>query len=359
MKISRRTSMFVTLSLLTSLVVGFNAANAAPTNLPTPPDQAIGYWTEERLQSAQPIELLVDSKTKVGTIHVSPSRTSQTATTSVPTVDNWPDGNPLAQTAVGKVFFSIGRSNYVCSGALAKDSLPGQATVLTAGHCVWNQAVKGAFVTNWAFIPNYDDGSRVKWYSSALVVRKEFASQSTFNLTALANDWGFAVLYPNSKNKLNPSYLPDDCKVVNNAPVNPCSLESNSYIFNSGGFSDAGEKSQAFGYPQASPYDGLSLRYAYASIFNDPGTAAVSTDVTTATTWGMSSNMTGGASGGPWLRGSPSNTSDNSSSTLSSVNSYKYNSDTTKMYGPKFGSRTLATWNAALNGLTGNTIVGP
>ena len=63
--------------------------------------------------------------------------------------------------------------------------------------------------------------------------------------------------------------------------------------------------------------------------------------------------MTGGSSGGPWLSGFNTRTNDGSASSL---NSYKYNNDSTKMYGPKFNAKTKAVFDAAL--LAGeNTVV--
>jgi hypothetical protein len=62
--------------------------------------------------------------------------------------------------------------------------------------------------------------------------------------------------------------------------------------------------------------------------------------------------MTGGSSGGPWLTGFAA---DGNSGTLSSLNSYTYNG-ISGMYGPKFSTRTQATYAAATTA-TGNTIV--
>ena len=51
--------------------------------------------------------------------------------------------------AHGKVFFSDGASNYVCSGTALSSG--NQSVVWTAGHCV-NEG-PGGFYTNWAFVP--------------------------------------------------------------------------------------------------------------------------------------------------------------------------------------------------------------
>jgi hypothetical protein len=53
--------------------------------------------------------------------------------------------------AHGKVFFSDGGSNYVCSGTALTSG--NESVVWTAGHCV-NEG-PGRFFTNWAFVPAY------------------------------------------------------------------------------------------------------------------------------------------------------------------------------------------------------------
>lgn len=339
MRINRTSSILVTLAVAATVVTSANAAQNS--NPGVPQGKAIGYWTQARLDSAQPLELVVDETTGVGKLRVNAqagratSKTTSGSTTKVNTAD-WPQGSLIAQTAVGKVFFTVGTSAYVCSGALATDPYADRAIVLTAGHCAWNQGAPGSYVTNWAFYPNYDAGFRTAWYASALVVRSEFATQTAFNNTALANDWAFAVLQPGG---VNPTNLPD---------VDFQGVAKNSYDLNISGFSN-GYTSFAFGYPQAAPFDGLTLKYAGATIFVDSNTK---------TTWGMNSTMTGGASGGPWLSNGTGTTVNAVSGKLSSLNSYKYNLDTTKMYGPFFNSRTTTSYNAALTTTSNVTVSG-
>jgi hypothetical protein len=335
MKINRLYAFLTAFFAMAVSAIGISlSAEAAPQG------KAIGYWNQARLEAAQPIELSVDETTGIGKLRVNaqagkPSSKTKPGTTTVATTD-WPQGSPIAQTAVGKVFFTVGTAGYVCSAALATDPYTDRAIVLTAAHCVWSQGTPGAFVTNFAFYPNYDAGFRQAWYASALVVRSEFATQTTFNTTALANDWAFAVLTPGGA---NPTNLPD---------VDFQGVAKNSYDLNIAGFT-TGNTSYAFGYPAASPFDGQTLKYAGAPIFVDSNTK---------TTWGMASTMTGGASGGPWLSNGTSTAVNAVSGKLSSLNSYKYNTDSTKMYGPFFNSRTTATYNAALTAVGNQTVSG-
>lgn len=338
MRITRSVSFLVILALAATFG---GSANASRNTTPgVPQGKAIGYWNEERLNAALPLELSVDETTGIGKLNVNrqparPTGKNKSDSKTVNTTD-WPQGSPIAQTAVGKVFFTVGTEGYVCSAALVTDPHVDRAIVLTAAHCVWSQGSPGGFVTNFAFYPNYDAGFRQAWYASALVIRSEFASQPAFNTTALANDWSFAVLTPGG---LNPSSLPD---------VNFQGIAKNSYDLNTSGFV-TGYTSFAFGYPQASPFNGQTLKYAGAPIFVDSNTR---------TTWGMASTMTGGASGGPWLSNGTSTAVNAVSGKLSSVNSYKYNLDTSKMYGPFFNARTTSTFNVALMATTSTTVSG-
>ena len=312
-----------------------------------PNENAKGYWNRENMANATPIELVVDQKSGIGTVQpAAGGRNSGTVSTGTSTTklatSDWPEASKIAQTAVGKVFFSVGAKNYVCSGSFVKDGDPNRAIVLTAGHCAWDQTTK-KFVTNWAFVPNYDAmPSGPIWYASALVLRNEFAQQARFNTTALQHDWAFAVILPKSSTSGTPAFL-------NPSGDLPDSNDLNSYDYNAIGFS-SGNISYAFGYPAATPYDGTKLKYAGATIFEDPNTSR--------STWGMNSDMTGGASGGPWLSltGTEDGLQFGLSGNLSSLNSYKYNIDPSKMYGPKFNVKTTATLNAARTALTNTRV---
>lgn len=323
-------------SALLAVLATTQVANATGNSDNVPNANAKGYWDEEKIKNAKPIELIVDEKTKTGRIETmaKPSGGSKTTSNSGASWNN--GGLPL--TATGKVFFSQGAGNYVCSGALVNDGLVDRAIVLTAGHCVYD-AVTG-YATNWMFIPNYDTNPTQScsirpagcWYASNLVARAEFVNAGGFNGQAIQHDWAFAVIYPGG---LNGAILPDTTPVA-----------QNSFNLNITGFSAANQTSYAFGYPAATPYSGNDLVFAFGPILVDSNYQ----------TWGMSSKMTGGASGGPWFSNFNTTTK---SGNLSSLNSYKYNRDTTRMYGPRFSSKTQATFDTAKTAVgSGNITVG-
>ena len=95
-----------------------------------------------------------------------------------------------------------------------------------------------------------------------------------------------------------------------------------------------GQNMYAFGYPAAAPYDGTRLIYCSGRVFN----AFLSNGI------GMTCNMTGGASGGPWFLsfGEAAGTG-----LVNSVNSYKINFFPTWMFGPYFGTDAQNVYNAA------------
>jgi hypothetical protein len=90
----------------------------------------------------------------------------------------------------------------------------------------------------------------------------------------------------------------------------------------------------SFGYPAAAPYDGTKLIYCSGRTFN----AFLSNGI------GMTCNMTGGASGGPWFRTFSEATG---TGLLNSVNSYKISIIPTWMFGPYFGADAQNLYNLA------------
>jgi hypothetical protein len=80
---------------------------------------------------------------------------------AVVTNDAWTTPGTL-QTAAGRIYFEMPSnrrqtrwSGYVCSGTVATDGTPGRSVILTAAHCVYDDANK-AFARNVLFIPDQD-----------------------------------------------------------------------------------------------------------------------------------------------------------------------------------------------------------
>ncbi|WP_299520767.1 hypothetical protein [uncultured Serinicoccus sp.] len=129
------------------------------------------YWTPERMKNAIPREMAKpDGKGK-------PGRSESSAQAVQAPV----------QAELGKVFFTLGGANYVCSGT-ATDSANGDV-VTTAGHCL-NEG-PGSYATNFAFVPAYDNGARPygTWVAESLVAPSAWVNSGDFN-----HDVGFAVM---------------------------------------------------------------------------------------------------------------------------------------------------------------------
>ena len=299
-----------------TLIIGLNLTSPTSANpnaskgKGVPNANASGYWSEERRNSAIPREFQFEVGATEGKL-VPQARKggSGGGSTTTSGTTYWNSSNQTQSVALitGKVFFTMGGQNYVCSGSLVDDGNLAIAVVITAAHCLWDNATS-SFATNWVFYPNYDKdagiSNRKSYSASHLFAPKAFTDQVSFNTTAILNDFAFAVLPTTDLNLLG---LP----VISLA---------NSFT---------GNKGDAFGYPAASPFNGEELVYS---------TGAVSTDRNTGNrTWRLPSTMTGGASGGPWYNGYRNGDSVGS---VSSVNSYKYSNDKNSMYGPKFNSLT-------------------
>ncbi|WP_237565524.1 trypsin-like serine peptidase [Ornithinimicrobium cavernae] len=199
----------------------------------------------------------------------------------------------------GKVFFTLGGTNYVCSGTATQSS--NADVVTTAGHCL-NEG-PGAYATNFIFVPAYANGSAPygEWVAENLVTTTQWRTAGDFN-----HDVGFAVMAEQGGQSLT--------QVTGSYPI----------AFNLG-YNLAFE---AYGYPAARPYDGQGL-------WKCSGTAGVDTRGTT--DHRLPCSMTGGSSGGGWITGGA----------LNSVNSFGYRGEKDVMYGPYFGSVEQGVYGTA------------
>ncbi len=317
-----RKSLLASLALILAItVIAPSSANPnAAGGKGVPSANASGYWNEERRNNAIPREFQFEVGATEGKLvpqaRKGGSGGGSTTTSGTSYWDVTKHGDLVARVT-GKVFFTMSGKPYVCSGSLVEDGNNEIAVVVTAAHCVFDNATK-SFATNWAFVPNYDkDAGSLKgatYYSLILYAPIGFTSLGSFNTTAILNDFAFAVIPTLDLN-------------ITGLPV--ISLAT-SFLNNKG---------DAFGYPAASPFNGEELVYS---------TGPVSTDRNTGNkTWRLPSTLTGGASGGPWYNGY---TSGNSIGSVSSVNSYKYGNDKNSMYGPKFNSLTNDLYSAAKGG---------
>lgn len=290
------------------------------------------YWTAERMASATPADLLATSDVAHVDVPVVGATRSADTTMVTDAVRYPPKQAPsgtavLAQHAtafpvrrpysnlpdrtVGKVFFTGNRGDQTCS-AVALNSA-NRSVVWTAGHCV-EAGVSGGFHHNWVFVPGYGScsgGCRPygTFRATTLVTTAAWADDGDFRY-----DMGAAVV----------------------APVDGRRLIS---VVGGQGFA-AGEPDGAtfhsVGYPADPPFNGRrQLQCTGASTGRDDvlggaGPAPVA----------MACDMTGGASGGPWMIELGSN----GYGYVNGNTSYRYNADPATFYSPHYGDEAAALY---------------
>lgn len=342
-RITRRiaATVFVGAVAATFVLVVVAGGLAAPPQGHGKRDRAavIAYWTPEHVARAVPREVSPDrlrsfaKPRETGKAPGGPGG-SGGGGTSV-TGAAWTGGGKVKATT-GKVLFTMAGVDYVCSGSVAQDTSTATSLILTAGHCLYDEAGSG-FATNWLFVPDYEDGGSIVtnpdgshsfscdtvtygcWTASALVTTTAWA-RGGGSLAGFNHDYAFAVVGAGGK--------PGESKQLD------ATVGANPVAFN------VGHPTQvySFGYPAAPPYDGQRLIYCAGSDQRDTwgGTTA----------FGLNCNMTGGSSGGPWF---VSFGAGGSAGALNSVNSFKYTSGklSKHMFGPYFGAYAQKTYTAA------------
>jgi hypothetical protein len=309
----RRVTSLVLAATLLPMVSLVAPAEAAPGNgAAAEHARIVSYWTAERVRSAVPADVVLDER---GRRIPARGKPGGGGTTTTVTGTSWTGGGAVLATT-GKVLFTMGGSNYVCSGSVVTDGAAGRALALTAGHCVYDD-VANAFATNWMFVPAFDSSPTFTcsatvygcWTASALLTTTGWAN-GDFN-----HDIGFAVLGTGTKGgQVDDVVGAQGIAFSTNHPTTV----------------------HAFGYPAATPYNGTDLIYCAGNDAKDSygGSSAYS----------VSCTMNGGSSGGPWFRDFSTTTG---TGTLTSVNSFTYRSVKNRMYGPYLGAWEQRTYTAA------------
>ena len=288
-------------------------------------DRTVAYWTPERIRGAIPRDFVTSNDGRFVPAAKPPGTGGGKPGGGGGSVGgaSWTGGGEIVKRS-GRVLFTMGGVDYICSASVASDSKSTYSVILTAAHCAYDESA-GAFATNWMYIPSFDTAPTYScasatygcWTALALVVHSGYATAGGFNQQATIHDFAFAVVGVggNGNTQLD---------ALGAYPVTTALATGNTLY--------------AFGYPAAGKYKGKDLTYCKGPIFQDPYNANL--------TWGMTCDMTGGSSGGPWLAGTTNPA--NGSGSLGSLNSYGY-SGVNAMHGPKFNNDTTAVYNAAKN----------
>jgi len=282
-------------------------------------EEIAAYWTPERIKSAKPLDLerpfnvseileKIDPKAMPGRVDgSSPSNGDTMNDTSVLYPCSFsagyaPNYNTYPWITVGKVFFSQGGLNYVCSGASINNY-----GIVTAGHCVYSLSL-GQWSSNFVFVPAYNGGNR------------PYGTYSAYQLWVLT------------------SYITTGSECYDYAFVATCKVSGLTVgqrvgwlgmTWNAG----FGQYWTSLGYPQAAPFDG-NWNYWAAGYLCDQDSSC---------TFGIGSQTTGGASGGPLVVGWQS------SNYVNGVNAYKYISPAqpNEIYSPYFDGNVYTVYQAA------------
>ena len=296
------------------------------------PAEVRGYWTDERMREAVPASRLLAGVSPPS----APLPASESGTPSVigPAAPAGPaarvgplddllgggggqteratevdDPRPSPLRTHGKVFFTLGGVDYVCSGTAV--NAKNKRLVVTAGHCVYSTV--GGFASRWVFVPAKDGSQEPfgRWTARSLATTPQWRESEDIRY-----DVGMARVAKRGGRRLQ--------KVVGARGIG-FNLDPNRY--------------HAYGYPAEDPFPGDSLY-----LCNSPAQGSDQSE-SRPRPRRIDCDMTGGSSGGGWVV---------RERVVNSVVSYGYecitdpldplgvfpcnNPEDGKLFGPYFGS---------------------
>jgi hypothetical protein len=326
-----RISIVLAALAVSLLLPGFAAArgDSAAAAAKAEHDRILAYWTPARIAAAKWRDFSIDAKT--GKVTANKGKPGG-GTGGTSTGASWTGGGQVSKS-VGRILFSAGGSQWICSGTVVAGGANGYSVVLSAGHCAYDGT--DGWSSNFVFYPNFDAeptytcAGRVNgcWTATRLGINAGFYPSGFGPDSALRVDYSFAYLANSSSGELDQRFPGFGLKTSGAA---------------------VGDPQWAFGFPAEGKYHGLDLIYCNGNTVNDPNGVG---------TWGLACNMNGGSSGGGWLYGSSNPGTDNTKQ-LSSVNSYGY-SGLSYMFGPKFTSATTTVMGDVIDGsaTSGTTVL--
>ena len=263
----------------------------------------------------------------------------------------WTDGGPI-QTIAGRLLYEMPSnrrgtrwSAYVCSGTVATDGATGRSVIITAAHCVYDDANK-AFARNVIFIPNQDQttGTGTDYNCSNDPVgcwAPTFGAVDVNWTTRTFPDnipWDYAYyVVEDSGAHSGPAAGSDALDTA----VGSLGIDFSAPVVNDG---TAGASSPDFTH---------ALGYSYS---DDPYFMYCAEDMTTEGTdnwWLPNCGLSGGSSGGPWIQ-----PLSNGQGPIISVNSWGYNTSP-GMAGPKLsGTSAQCVFDSAVSTPFNNVLTG-
>ena len=246
----------------------------------------------------------------------------------------------VVENAVGRILFFFDSNFFVCSGTVLKDNTSDRTIVLTAAHCAYQaSSTGGRFAEHALFIPDQGDTTAGVsneicsddplgcWLPAFAVVHYEWTTK-TFP-ESVPWDYAYYVI-PNDPSVHLTGFLhkekPELSKILDEL-VEPLPVDFN-WIYNSRkvyySSRPVGEFAHGLGYSiDRDP----SFRYCATNMGTKFGIS------TYENLWLSSCEMSGGSSGGPWLK----DTTSDGRGTIISLNSWGYAS-VSGMGGPNFAT---------------------
>lgn len=170
-------------------------------------------------------------------------------------------------STVGKLFFSLGGLNYVCSASVVNRN-----TIATAGHCVSGGA--GNFATNFVFCPSYNPSGCVN-------------GSFGWAFAATTNQWHFSGNIDR-----------DFACIVTNKPGGVNIGDQTGWTGRAWNWATR-QATFALGYPQASPFPGVHIITATSTEWYQIDQGGADSPTNHLSKY-IGNDMTGGSSGGPW-----------------------------------------------------------
>jgi V8-like Glu-specific endopeptidase len=282
------------------------------------------FWDAKRMRRAEPLTLMLGADGQLR------SSASTTAGDPVPAAAaagarGTDTGNSTVypNSPNGVVFgeYDISPTNhelYRCSGSVINTS--SGSVVMTSGHCVVDPDT-GTPATNLIFVPGFRDSAEPfgEWGAPSFATTPQWQSTAGGANPDEAGDIAMLTL----------SHRPADGATVQSV------VGAFGIAFNQA----RSQSYMEYGYPAQSPYDGSRLYELTSTLFYNDNSY-------TPSTMGISSDFTGGSSGGPWLVGA--------APVAMSLNDYIYGSLPGYMFGPYFGSIAQQLFVAAGGSASGS-----
>jgi V8-like Glu-specific endopeptidase len=265
------------------------------------------YWTPERMRDAVPPRPLV-----------SPFQARRRGTIAKPVRGYRQKPN----RSHGKVFFTLGGVDYVCSGTAVE--APGENVVWTAGHCVFGATgpLQTGYASNFEFVPAYRNGNSPfgewpKQRQKGLDTTRQWrrSSEGCVPFTScgdVAHDFGAANVVKRNGKTLQ--------EVVGGRGIQFNGPRDRRY--------------KAIGYPAEAPFDGERM-YACRSDYRGADNAQGNPPPMR-----IRCDMTGGSSGGGWI----------ADGEVASVVSYGYSDEPNRLYGPYQGAAARSLYDDVKSG---------